>query len=181
MIVEEPPVRGMHVSPVDEPADLDQANRHDDWTPAKGLVRGSVRGSLVALVLVSLLASVAWYVPHVLLNPWVRGSLAFFIAWVLFGVVQRAAGMVGAHCSAIAIGLALLVMLSHHVVFAIHGVATGDGIAIGWEWFHPWALTLVNLTAMVGIAMCTLMRHRGEGGARWLAEILGSGIWSSRR
>ena len=149
----------------------------DDWTPKGGLRRAIWRGTIVAVILAGLLAPAAYYVPQLLLGGILRAALGFAVAWILFGVVQRAAGMVGGRCSALSIALAVGVLLSNHIVFAIHGVPTNQGGPLlgWWFWFDPRVLGLYNGIALIGVAGCACLRHSGGADAGTLVEILTRG------
>ncbi len=138
-----------------------------EWTPGRGLRRAIMLGALWSIVLAALLAVIAWLAPIILLNAVVRAFVAFGIAWLLFGVVQDAAGMVGGWCTFIAVALSLATMVSNHLVWAIHGGPIdecGETIIGLSVWFHPAALILVNLASAIGIGACALMCHHGQPG-----------------
>ena len=129
-------------------------------------------GGLAAL-LCALLAGVgAWYIPRVCLHWLLRCACAFGVAWVLFQVVHSAAGMTGWFCSVLVIALALLVMFSQHLVFAVHGLWTVGGLQGGWSWCHPAAILACNMTAFVGIGLCAALCHEGSADGGVLANIL---------
>ena len=158
----------------DPPGDEDV--RADDWTPAIGLRRGVVYGLIAAVVLALLLEPLAHHLPYMVLILWLRGPLAFGLAWILFQVVHRAAGMEDPRCSALVLGLTTLVLLSHHLVFAVEGVPYSPedvdwwgipisiiaqivpnqgGVLIGWQWCHPYALLALNVfPLLVGGGIC---------------------------
>lgn len=164
------------MSPLNEPIDYDR-RRRPAWTPQLGLRRAAAWGGLTAVLLAVVLAPLAAKASPMVLPLWTRIPLAFGVIWVLFKVVQRAAGMVGPSCSALAVGLGALVLLSNHVIFATAGVPTAiedadwwfalvslvgqiieptDDLFIGPGWFHPLVLLLVNLVPLLfggGIAM----------------------------
>jgi hypothetical protein len=121
---------------------------HEDWTPAQGVVRGLVSGTVAAVILAAIADLLAWFAPPMVLEFWMRAPEALFTVWILFVVVHRAAGMASWHCTAIVIVLTLFIILSQHVVFSIHGVLTYAPKK--WEWFSPQALVVYNLSAVVG-------------------------------
>ncbi len=132
------------------------------WTPAQGLLRGVCWGLLWAVGLAGLLFPVAWYVPPVVLNIWLRASLGFLVAWILIGVIQDKSETIGTSVSAAGVVLALLVMLSNHFAFAMGGVWTRQGMLKGSEWFSPFVLVWCNYSAVIGIGLATWYRHDGE-------------------
>lgn len=156
---------------LNDPVEYDNGP-HADWTPTRGLVRGVIWGSVAALVITVLSAPIAIFAPHVLIIWLPRTAIAFAVAWILFGVVQRAAGMVGVPITAMVIGLTLLVLASHHFMFAVYGVPTTRGLSTGWEWVGPVTLLFVNIGPLVGIAACTALRHSGGADSSVLADIL---------
>jgi hypothetical protein len=161
---------------LNDPVPMDDAG-DPNWSPRTGLVRAAGRGAVVSLVLAVLSVPLAWYFPGFLLNLWVRMVLAFGLAWVMFGVVQRAAGMVGAPCTALAVIFTIVVLVSQHVVFALHGVPTLHGTLIGWQWLTLTALGTCNFSATIGIWACGLLCHSGAGDFDLLAWIMNLRVW----
>ena len=183
---------------MDEPPANDGPNK-SEWSPRKGLVRAAVWGTMTTLLVAALLAPLALYAPGLLIDLLLRTAVAFVVAWVLLGVVQRAAGMVGVHCSLLAVGLTLIVLLSHHLIFAVHGVphvrgivgrhavyyawvfrdvlTDQSGLLLGWGWLHPYVLANVNFVPLLAIAACALLCHRGGAGPDVLLGILRSRVF----
>lgn len=133
----------------------------DDWTPWRGIVRAALWGSVTTVALSLILSVFAWYAPGVLLAVFLRAFLALGIAWLMFGVVHRASGVTGWPLTGLAIGLSLVVLVSNHVVFAVHGVPTRTGTVIGWEWLTPSVLFAVNVIPLVAIILAAVLCHRG--------------------
>ena len=80
------------------------------------------------------------------------------------------------------LALSVPVLLSSHVVFAIHGVATLQQTVSGWSyWFDPPVLALINYPVILGMAGCTWLCHSGGADAGTLTGILTSGVWGTRR
>lgn len=145
----------------------------EPWSVGKGIFRGAIAGILTAIILAGLLAVLAWYLPLLAINVWLRTAIGFGVAWILLGRIQHSAGMVGRACTAIAITLALLTLLSNHVVFAIHGVPTRDGQdLIGMGWLNPLVVLMANWSAMIGVAGCAWLRHDGGADGQTLIDIL---------
>lgn len=143
----------------------DRAAAETEWTPARGLLRALAWGVLVAVLVAILLSMIAWYAPTLLVNWLLRAFIALLVAWVLFSVIHGAAGMVGWPCTLMVIVLALLVMLSNHVVFAWNGVPTTKGTLAGPLWLDPTVLLIQNLSTLIGVGGCAALRH--SGGADW--------------
>lgn len=166
----------------DIPGDESQAD-DAEWTPEIGERRAVIRGLLAAGLLALLLAPLTLVAPA-LVFPWhMRTVIAFGVAWVLFSVVQRAAGMVSVKINGLAIGLTLLVLLSTHVVFAIFGTpdASGNnsiltfplqladryatinnGRAIGWGWCNPELVVIANAVPLLGIGLAAVFKWHGD-------------------
>ena len=162
--------------------DPEKARRDDEWTPAAGLWRGTQRGLVAAVLLALLLIPLAGYLPLMLIIVWLRAPLAFALGWLLCGVVQRAAGMGAGRWILLGLGLAVLVLASNHVVFALHGVPACEGgywwafpanilegifpsrgdVLMGWTWFHPYVLLALNAAPLaIGGAFCAALSARG--------------------
>ena len=152
-----------------------------EWTPQIGLRRAALRGAILCVVLCALTGLLAWFLPAVTINIYLRSFLAFVVAWLLFSLVQDAAGFVGFPVSAIAIGYTLIVLISHHVIFALHGVPSTKGVMIGSIWLDPLVLFGVNFGPLGAIAFATALCHRGVPGGGVLTDLLMSRRgWGSR-
>ncbi|MGD8453349.1 MAG: hypothetical protein PVJ57_16170 [Phycisphaerae bacterium] len=148
----------------------------DEWTPLRGLCRAALRGLVLAGLLALPLAFLARTLPHLLILLAPRTMLAFGILWLLRRRVHRDAGMEEWRCSLLAACLAGLVLVSNHVVFALHGVAPsppgnyafafpmgplGDvvpctnGLLIGAMWLHPYALLIANTVPLFAAIIIT--------------------------
>lgn len=161
---------------LNDPVPMDDA-ADENWSPRTGLMRAAVRGAVVSLVLALLSVPLAWYFPGFLLNFWVRMVLAFGLAWIMFAVVQKAAGMVGAPCTALAVAFTIVVLVSQHVVFALHGVPTLHGMVIGRQWLSLAAVGTCNFSATIGIWACALLCHSGGTDSGLLAWIMNLRVW----
>jgi hypothetical protein len=137
--------------------------------------RAAVAGLLAAAVLGILLSPLAWYRPAFALSGLLRVVIAFAVAWVLFEVVHRAGGMIGWPFSGLVAVLTVLVLLSHHVIFALHGVPTTRGVAAGSVWLTPKVLLVVNIPALVGLVGCIWVRHDGDADLNTVIDILRRG------
>lgn len=165
------------VRTLNDPVDDDEPRGDSEWTPQIGMRRAIIRGALVAALLVIATGLLAWFLPTLVLYTLLRTFLALAIVWLLFTVVQDAAGFVGGPISAIAIALTFAVLLSHHIIFAIHGVPTRMGMMIGEFWFHPLTLAAVNAAPACAVVAATAICHRGVPGAGVLLDIL---MWRVR-
>jgi hypothetical protein len=157
---------------LNDPIRMSDETEDRPWSPRLGLIRAAVWGAVAAVVLGLLLTPLAVYAPTFLLHWLVRMVLGFGITWVMFGVVQQAAGMVGARCTALALGYAALVLVSQHVVFAICGVQTLDGMVAGWQWLAPATLGVCNFSAGIAAGGCAYLCHDGAADAGLLGWLL---------
>ena len=74
-----------------------------EWTPRRGIIKGIFWGLFITLILSAGLALPAAFAPRVMTHALIRAFATVGVAWICFGVVQSAAGMVGKHTSAIAV------------------------------------------------------------------------------
>jgi hypothetical protein len=155
----------------------------DEWTPGKGLRRGAATGATAALAVGFLLGLLAFWRPLVLIPMALRLPMTLALTWLLMRVVQRAAGRVGRQCTIVAVSLVMVILLSHHVVFAVAGVpkaiftleswwlfpvvlvepifAVQSGRMAGWRWFHPYVLLALDAVPLViGSGLAALMFER---------------------
>ena len=148
----------------------------------RGALHGILWGLVVAIVLTLILAPIARYAPFLLTSALLRVAFAFLITWLLFSVVHEAAGMAGPLTTAIVICLSLVVMLSHHVVWAIWGVPGVEGTVIGWStWFHPVVLFVHSVFWGIGMIGCWALCRRGVPGADLFSHVLTLHLRGSRR
>ncbi|MBN2561087.1 MAG: hypothetical protein JXQ75_09175 [Phycisphaerae bacterium] len=161
----------VHVQPDRVEADLGKAV---EWSPVRALVGAAVWGLVLAVVFVGLTGPLAYYFPRVVLHMLLRTFLAFVVAWIMFATVQGAAGMVGTVCTTMALGLTALVLLSHHVVFAVHGVLGSAGqVVAGWVWLHPVNLAIISgLPLLIGGGLCAAYCHRNGAHFSVIPEVL---------
>lgn len=149
-----------------------QVPGYEEWTAWRGLLRALLWGGLMTLILIAVLDLMAWAVPRLVLNWWLRMAMGFFVALTLFAVVHRAAGMAGGACTGLVVAFTLLVLISQHIVFALHGVLSTGVQADGWMWLDPSIILLVNTPALVGIGFCAALCHGGGAVARAVSDIL---------
>lgn len=139
----------------------------DDWSESVALRKSARASCLAALILAVVTFPLAWYFPPVVLTPLLRAFEAFVLAWIVLAVAQHSSGTVGWPITSFAIFASAIVLLSHHVAFAVHGVPTlrsANGTATmfeGWGWFSLSALVATNVTAGIGLGAAVLLGHRG--------------------
>lgn len=155
-----------------EPTGWNEANTANDWTPARGLARGAGHAMIAVVPLVLLTGLVARFAPPILLDMYLRCASGFFITLILLVVIQRAAGMTGWPCTALAILGTLVVLLSHHVVWAISGVPTTHGPIGGLAWLAPMTLLVTNWLAGLGITFAAALGHNGSAIGDVLVDVL---------
>ncbi len=150
-----------------------QIPENEEWTAWRGMLRALLWGGLMTLILIAVLDLTAWFVPPLVLNWWLRMAMGFFVALTLFAVVHRAAGMAGGACTGLVVAFTLLVLISQHIVFALHGVRSMTGVQVdGWTWLDPSIILFVNTPALVGIGFCAALCHGGGAVARAVSDIL---------
>ncbi len=163
---------------LNDPVPFDDVESDDlDWTPAKGMARAAVRGGVAALIVSAVLAPLVIFVPFVAFYPCTRAAMAFIVAWILFGVVQRAAGMVGMPVSALAIALAVMVLLFQHVLVTLWGITGAEGASNVWRWLHPAILLSANIFPLAAVIGCAVLRHSGGADLQTLADITNIRVW----
>jgi hypothetical protein len=167
---------------LNEPVGYDERPR-DDWTPQRGSRRGLTHGLVWAGGLIVAQAPLVASWPYLVL-PWLpRVIVAFLLTWGLTAVVLSAAGMGSKVLLRAGVGLAALVLVAQHFVFAVQGVpATGGAMGLytwplayiehvidpsggetsiaGWRWFHPYALLMANGPPLVVGGWVAMLLHR---------------------
>lgn len=138
-----------------------------EWTPARGMAKSLVVGGAAATGLAMVLYALAYVAPVLTLNFALRTAFSFAVAWLLFRVVQDAAGMVGWWSTGLTLVLTAGVFLATHAAYAAAGVPTGGrgnlpAMVDGYEaWFNPWTLLMCNLSTCVGAGVCAWREHDG--------------------
>lgn len=133
----------------------------EDWSPARGVIRGVIAGVAMAAVLGVLADVVAWHAPLMAANGWVRTGAALASMWLLYWAVHKAAGMTGPFLTVTVVVLVIAVAVSQHVVFALHGLPTSGGSLVGWGWLSPIALVGFNIWTFFGIVFGVVLWHDG--------------------
>lgn len=80
--------------------------------------------------------------------------------------------MTGWACTAIVMILVVLLLYSHHVVFAMHGVPTKDGWQSGWEACTPSLFLVVNGFPLMVAGVCAALCHEGGSPVDTVADLL---------
>ena len=155
-----------------DPVGYGEDEEGPEWTPGRGLVRAAVHGAIATVLLAAVLSPAAWYVPLLTMHWGLGAAIAFGVAWILFGVVQRAAGMVGAAVTALAIVFTLLVLISQNAIVAVHGIPTSKGVIASLAWISPVGFVVSRLASFVTVAFCAALRHDGGADGETLGWIL---------
>ncbi len=167
--------------PLNEPIGY-EPGAADDWTPQRGLARAVLHAGLAAGLIGVLLGVLAVVAPPIVIMSGMRTPIAFGLVWLLAMIAERAAGMSGGVCTLLAAGLTAALLLSHHVIWAVAGIAPvtlgigswllfpmvvieplfGDspgGSMAGWRWFHPYVLLAVNVLPALGAGFSVMLRR----------------------
>ena len=141
-----------------------------EWTPARGMIRAAWRGGVVAIVAILLSLPVAKYAPPLLSVIWMQVALGFGLTWILLGVVQNAAGMVGWPCTAMGCGLTLLVVVAQRAAILLFAMPAGgstvDAILGG-------VLSMIfGYPMFIGLIFAAVLCHRGSPGMGFLSDLL---------
>jgi hypothetical protein len=152
---------------------MSSRNEGAEWTWIKGLGRALQWTIVATTILAAIMGVMAAYLPHFVLNFWLRWVIAFFVGWILFAVVHRAAGMAGGVCTAIVLVAAAAVFMTQHFVFAECGVTLTSGkIVSGEVWLEPATIASVNVSTFLGLVIATMLCHDGAGIWQTVAGIL---------
>jgi hypothetical protein len=154
-----------------------------EWTPLRGLLRGFFAGLIAAIVLAAVLWPVAEYAHGILIAARPRTFIAFGVAWIIFGIVEYAAGMTGWITMTLSCILSALVMLSNHLVWSYTGLPIGEaGATVGGvvPMFNPGFVVITNIWTIIGIGVCALLCRDGQPGPEVIGSILSMRIWGTR-
>ena len=144
-----------------------------EWTPARGLLKGTIACLMAAVVPGVGWCAAAWHVPEatvvhlhedakVMLFLVVIGALVGFAsAWILFAVMHRFSQMVGGLCPVSVVVVVILIVLAKQIVLATHGVKLPSGSVIGWSWLEPVTVLKSNLGTWMGIAAAVYLFKDG--------------------
>jgi hypothetical protein len=141
-----------------------------EWTPARGLRRAAGRGMITAVILILLLLPIAKYAPPLLNLSWLQIALGFALTWILLGVVQNAAGIVGWPCTGLGCGFALLVLAAAHVAEALFAAPSANPSSLSS--IPAVAHALFYLPTFLGMIIAAMLCHRGTLGAGFLTDLL---------
>jgi len=147
-----------------------------EWTPARGLRRGTIGVVVAALVLGTLWCLLAWRRPDVVVAykheeagvsiamASAGGIVAFLLMWVLFSVMHRGSQLVGGLCPVIVVAAMLLMVFAKQAtVAATPGVDTIDGLLVsGRAWLAPGRFLTSNVGVWIGMVMGVLAFREGD-------------------
>jgi len=132
----------------------------EDWSPARGLLRGIIWATVATLALGALFALAGSLARPVFLIVWTAVPIGLVIANISTAVTQRAAGMAGVACTAVAgASVGLVVLATQVAVMASYGDRAG---AVGPGAFSGQAfLSLLPLWLSAGAGV--LLFRNGDG------------------
>lgn len=160
---------------LDASDDIDGA----EWTPWKGIRRAAPRAFALSIFLSLVTMPVAYFFPLMLTQFYLRVAFSFIATWAMLAYVERCSGTVHWACTSLAVGLVILVLISHHAVWAIHGVPSYRTTAtiIGWRaWMNPFSVLMISgWPLVIGGGFSTILHHLGFG-LKEFAELLNTSI-----
>jgi hypothetical protein len=147
-----------------------------EWTPARGIARGTIATAIAAALIATGLGLLAKSRPDVVVAyphedpsvPYIMGAahamVAFFMSWLLFAAMQRMAQMVGGVTVAIVVaGAVLIILIKQLVVAATPGVSIMDGeMIVGRAWLEPGRLIMSNLGWLIGVIASVYAFREGD-------------------
>ncbi len=157
------------------------------WTPEIGLRKALIAGCITALILsITLIVIALLTSPVMIFSFTLRIVAAFVITWILFAIIHRAAGMTSPRLTALAVTLALLVMLSNHLIMAFPNFDPNAKEPITESantafWLSISFLFYVNIPAFLGIGFCTAFSYNGVPGLDATIQFLTSPMHGTRR
>jgi len=146
----------------------------DNWTPARGLFKGTVRCVITAGVLAAVMCLGTALSPSLTTLPAIDSivytivigafhvMIAFIITAILFGVMHRASGVVGPTATLLVGLLTVAVVASKHLVLVTHEFEFGPESIQGWAWVHPQSILVTNIGAWLGLAIGIAMFRGGD-------------------
>jgi hypothetical protein len=144
------------------------------------MVRAVFHGLLVAAILAGTLGAVAVASPTLGFHLLLRTFAAFFVAYLIFSVVEDAAGMTGWFTIIWSVLLSAAALISTNFVLFEAGVEmfTRRGTVIPpEEWIEPMAVLFMNAIPMIGVGAAVMLCRDGTPGGSTLADILTLRIW----
>jgi len=146
------------------------------WTPARGLLRGSLLTLLVGALLGAGWCILAWRRPDIVVTyhheeasvPFILGAAGaigvFLLMWILFATMHRSAMMVGGFCPVIVTLVMLLMLVAKQLsVAASPGVSIIDGELVkGAAWLMPQRMLTSNIGPLIGIVFGIYAFREGD-------------------
>ena len=140
----------------------------DDWTPGRGLIKGTIWTVATSVVLGAVLCTITYYVGPLTLRGLLNIAWAFAITWVLFVVMHRTAGMTSLPGTLIVVLLALLLFGARYLFWWMY-VLELEGVRVSvFYLFHPSVVfeprvtIFIHLPACAGIVLATAMCKDGD-------------------
>lgn len=145
-----------------------------------GMVRAVFHGLFVAMIFAGLLALIAHLAPNLAFNYVSRPVMALAITWMIFGIVEDAAGMTGWFTSIWSGLLSIAVVLSTNFIMAESGVVlyTRRGRTVpAEELIEPATLAATSIAPVCAVLVVAVICWRGTPGGCTLGDILTLRIW----
>lgn len=151
-----------------------QVETRGQWTPARGLLKGSLCTAAAAAVLGAVLCGVTWVSPASTTAVWYdsitatlimgtfNGMIGFLLAAILFPVMHRCSGLSGGLSTCVVVVLLALVIASKHLVLAALPEGWSELTLQGWEWVEPMTILATNCGAWLAIGLAVAMFRSGE-------------------
>ena len=152
------------------------------WTPAIGMRRGALWGGLAAAILAAVAGFLSYKAPLLAIIIYYRVAFGFVAMWIIIGIVQRSAGMVGWPCTGAAVGLSLLVFLVERAVIATFASGSFSPWGVTLIWDQPLETMLLMLPMVGGMAGAGAVCHGGNATVNDVVDIVMRNPywWSSR-
>ncbi len=153
----------------------------DDWTPMKGLVRGVIWTGLATAVMTGLFCWAAYLVPTVIHQWFLQPAIGFIVISILMSIMIHTAGQTGGWVTLVVTILSVMVIVSKHIVFAVHGYPTMSDPIVGSYWLKPSVVLMGNLTSWIGMTGAVLMCKDGNSILSPVADLLMTSPITGRR
>ena len=156
--------------------------KEKEWTPAIGLRRAVLWGGLTAAILAAVAGFLSCAAPPLVIVIYYRVAFGFVTMWIIIGVVQRSAGMVGWSCTGVAVGLSLLVFLVERAVIATFAIGSFSPWDVSRIWDYPWETMLLMLPLVGGMVGAGAICHGGNATVNDVVDVVMRNpfYWSSR-
>ena len=152
-----------------------------EWTPGRGLLRGTIYSLIVAAMLGAILCAVTYYVPQLTCHWLLNMASGFLVTWVLFVVMYRAAGMASKTGALVVILWTLLILVAKYLALLMHLLNTAPGTGMLWSSFNVVEMAGVSFPAWIGVLVGAFMCKDGDSTLHELADLLMTNPLTGRR